>query len=181
MFQETKDEVGGGVDWRGDGEVDVLERRGVGEEGNTLLDWPECFRLRVETAVCNQKSDLIWSQVEPVLVSRSAGLRGTGHQNQLLDVVTAVISMIQVPQNTGGLAGSSLAIILRMISESLMNTGDKREMLYSSLLIFCCILVARTAPAILNYGTENAYFPRTLQELEMSLRLRLKSKESKLN
>ena len=30
----------------------------------------------------NQNSGLIWSQVVPVLVSRSAGLRGPGHQNQ---------------------------------------------------------------------------------------------------
>ena len=34
---------------------------------------------------CNQKSDLIWSQVEPVLLSKSAGLRGPGHQNQQSD------------------------------------------------------------------------------------------------
>ena len=46
---------------------------------------------------CNQKSDLIWSQVEPVLVSRSAGLRCPGHQNQQSDEDAADISMSLVP------------------------------------------------------------------------------------
>ena len=46
---------------------------------------------------CNRKSDLICAQVKPALVSRLAGLRGTGHQNQLLGLEVAVISMILVP------------------------------------------------------------------------------------
>ena len=62
-----------------------------------------------------------------------------------------------------------MAIILRMISESRMNTGDEREMLYNSWLIFCCILVAITALAILHWWGEKADFPRTMQQLEMML------------
>ena len=62
-----------------------------------------------------------------------------------------------------------LAIILRLIYKSLMNTGEEREMLYNSWLIFCCTLVARTALAILDCEVEKADFPRTLQKLEMML------------
>ena len=47
--------------------------------------------------LCNQKSDLIWSQVELVLVSKSAGLRGPGHQNQQSDEDVAEISLSLVP------------------------------------------------------------------------------------
>ena len=46
---------------------------------------------------CNQNSGLIWSQVESVLVSRSAGLRGPGHQNQFPGEDTEAISISAVP------------------------------------------------------------------------------------
>ena len=46
---------------------------------------------------CNQKSDFIWSTVEPNPVSKSAGLRGPGHQNQQTDEDAAEISMSLVP------------------------------------------------------------------------------------
>ena len=65
--------------------------------------------------------------------------------------------------------GSFLAIILRMISESPINTVEKRDTLDNSWLILCSILVARTAPAILDWGPENADFPSILAELERRL------------
>ena len=66
MFQEAGDEVGGGVDWSGNSEVDGLERMGVGEEGRTLLNWPGCFRLRQETAVQPEiRLNLITSRTSP--------------------------------------------------------------------------------------------------------------------
>ena len=46
---------------------------------------------------CNQKSDLIWSQVELVLVSKSARLRGPRHQNQQSDEDVVETSMSLVP------------------------------------------------------------------------------------
>ena len=46
---------------------------------------------------CNQNLELISSRVEPVLVSRSAGLRAPGHQNQLSALDNAAISIILVP------------------------------------------------------------------------------------
>ena len=61
------------------------------------------------------------------------------------------------------------AIIFRIISESPINTGLERETFYSSWLIFCSILVARTAPAISVWGAENADFPNILAELERRL------------
>ena len=118
---------------------------------------------------CNQKSDLIWSQVERVLMSKSAGLRGHGHQNQQSDEDVADISISLVPKNTGGLAGSFLAIILRTISETPINTGGERDTLDNSWLIFCSILVARTAPAISDWGAEKADFPIIFAELERRL------------
>ena len=45
----------------------------------------------------NQKSELIWSQEEPVLVCRSAGLRGSEDQNQSSGEDTEEISMSRVP------------------------------------------------------------------------------------
>ena len=45
----------------------------------------------------NQKSELIFSSVEPDLVSESAGFRGPGHHIQLSVVVCDRISMILVP------------------------------------------------------------------------------------
>ena len=40
--------------------------------------------VRVERKLpCNQNLDLIFSNVDPDLVSKSAGLRTPGHQNQL--------------------------------------------------------------------------------------------------
>ena len=51
MLQEADDEIGGWVDWHGDGEVDCLERMGVGNEGRTFLNRPGCFRLGKETAM----------------------------------------------------------------------------------------------------------------------------------
>ena len=62
-----------------------------------------------------------------------------------------------------------MAIIVRMISESPMNTGLERETLYNSWLIFCCILEARIAPAISDLGAEKADFPNILEELERRL------------
>ena len=50
-----------------------------------------------------------------------------------------------------------------------MNTGGAREMLDSSWLIFCFILVARTAPAISDWGAEKADLPSIFDELERSL------------
>ena len=50
-----------------------------------------------------------------------------------------------------------------------MSTGVEREMLNSSWLIFCSILVARTAPAISGWGVEKVDFPRILAELERRL------------
>ena len=47
--------------------------------------------------LCNQKSDLIWSQVELVLVSKSARLRGPRHQNQQSDEDVVETSMSLVP------------------------------------------------------------------------------------
>ena len=67
-------------------------------------------------------------------------MRGLGHQNQLSGEVTAAISM-----------------------------SLERERLNNSWLIFCSILVARTAPAISDWGMEKADFPRTLAELERRL------------
>ena len=61
------------------------------------------------------------------------------------------------------------AIIFKILSESPMNTGVEREMLESSWLIFCSILVARTAPAISDWGAEKADFPSILDELERRL------------
>ena len=46
---------------------------------------------------CNQNSELISSRVEPLLVSRSAGLRAPGHQNQVSASDKAAISIILVP------------------------------------------------------------------------------------
>ena len=45
----------------------------------------------------SQKSELISSKVEPDLVSRSAGLRGPGHQNQISEFFRAIISITLVP------------------------------------------------------------------------------------
>ena len=45
----------------------------------------------------SQKSELICSKVAPDLLSRSAGLSGPGHQNQLSEFVSAAISIILVP------------------------------------------------------------------------------------
>ena len=98
-----------------------------------------------------------------------AGLRGHGHQNQQSDEDVADISISLVPKNTGGLAGSFLAIILRTISETPINTGGERDTLDNSWLIFCSILVARTAPAISDWGAEKADFPIIFAELERRL------------
>ena len=66
MFQEADDEVGEGVDHYEDGEVDSLERMGVGEEGSTLLNWPGCSRLREETALQPEiRLDLITGRNSP--------------------------------------------------------------------------------------------------------------------
>ena len=46
---------------------------------------------------CNQNSELISSRVEPNLVSRLAGLRVHGHQNQLSASDNAAIFIILVP------------------------------------------------------------------------------------
>ena len=51
VLQEADNEVGGWVDRSGDGEVNGSERLGVGEEGRTFLNLPECFRLRKKTAM----------------------------------------------------------------------------------------------------------------------------------
>ena len=56
-----------------------------------------------------------------------------------------------------------------MISESPINTGGERDTLDNSWLIFCSILVARTAPAISDRGAEKADFPRIFAELERRL------------
>ena len=50
-----------------------------------------------------------------------------------------------------------------------MNTGEERERLNSLWLIFCSILVARTAPAISDWGAEKADFPNIMAELERRL------------
>ena len=60
VFKEADDEVGEQVDRHCVVRLMVLEGR----------------------SPCNQNLYLIWSQVEPVLVRRSAGLRGPGHQNK---------------------------------------------------------------------------------------------------
>ena len=52
----------------------------------------ECRKLP-----CNQNLELISSSVEPILVSRSAGLRAPVHQNQLSVLDNAAISIILVP------------------------------------------------------------------------------------
>ena len=62
-----------------------------------------------------------------------------------------------------------MAFIFRMISESPMNTELERETLYNSWLIFCCILEARIAPPISDWGAEKADFPSILAELERRL------------
>ena len=62
-----------------------------------------------------------------------------------------------------------MSIIFQIISESSINTGVERETLYSSWLIICYILVARTAPAISDWGAEKADFPNILAELERRL------------
>ena len=46
---------------------------------------------------CNQNLELMSSRVEPALVSRSAGLRAPGHQNQLSAFDSAAISIILDP------------------------------------------------------------------------------------
>ena len=46
---------------------------------------------------CNQNLEFSFSSVDPVLVSRSAGLRAPGHQFQLAVADRAEISMILVP------------------------------------------------------------------------------------
>ena len=46
---------------------------------------------------CNQNTELMSSRVEPVIVSRLAGLSVPGHQNQLSALDSAVISIILVP------------------------------------------------------------------------------------
>ena len=99
-------------------------------------------------------------------------MRGPGHQNQISGEDTEAIFMSLVLLNTGGQAGSFFAIIFRIISESPMNTGLEREKLYSSWLIFCSILVARTAPVISDWGAEKADFPNILAELERRLNFR---------
>ena len=60
-------------------------------------------------------------------------------------------------------------IIFRIISKSPMNTGEERERLNSLWLIFCSILVSRTAPAISDWGAEKADFPNIMAELERRL------------
>ena len=50
-----------------------------------------------------------------------------------------------------------------------MNTGEEREMLDSSWLIFCSILVARMAPAISDWGAEKVDLPSILYEPERRL------------
>ena len=62
-----------------------------------------------------------------------------------------------------------MAIILRMISKSPINTGGERDTLDNSWLIFCSILVARTAPTISDWGAEKVDFPRIFAELERRL------------
>ena len=46
---------------------------------------------------CSQNPELILSRVEPVLVSKSAGLTFPGHQNHLSALDSAAISMTLVP------------------------------------------------------------------------------------
>ena len=59
----------------------VLEGRSLVERDAQFLVGQEDLGMGRKLP-CNQNLDLIWSQVEPVLVSRSAGLRGPVHQNQ---------------------------------------------------------------------------------------------------
>ena len=82
---------------------------------------------------------------------------------------TEAISMSRVPWNIGGQAGLFFAIIFKTILESPMKTGEDRETFESSCLIFCSILVARTAPAISDWGAEKADFPSILEKLERRL------------
>ena len=51
-----------------------------------------------------------------------------------------------------------------------MNTRVEIEMLDSSWLIFCFVLIARTAPAILAWGMQKADFPRTGKEVELTVK-----------
>ena len=69
MIQEAEDEAGGWVSWHCNGEIMVLEGRSLtGRDAHFLIGQDDFGGGR--KLLCNQKSDLILSQVEPVLVSR---------------------------------------------------------------------------------------------------------------
>ena len=68
--------------------LEVMEEQGM--IGQVDLSWGKKLPF-------NQNSELTFAQLVPDLVSRSAGLRFPGHQNQLLGEDTARISISLTP------------------------------------------------------------------------------------
>ena len=87
VFQKADNEVLGWVDWHGGDEAGGEVHGLVGQED---FSWGKKLPY-------NQNLELIWSQLVPDLVSRPAGLRFPGHQNQLSCEEIEEISMSLVP------------------------------------------------------------------------------------